>query len=84
MRCVDRTGDEKLHLDMTQVFVPETQQQIQVLLDLADDPQHDIHSTMDYGPFALVVPDELMLRYHTYMALTPSSPPEEPKKEKKR
>lgn len=55
------------------------QDTIRALLDLADDPRHDVASTSDEGRMALVVPDYLYERYLRYLAID-SSPPTEPKK----
>jgi hypothetical protein len=52
---------------------------LRILLDLADDPRHDVKTTTAYGTPAVVVPDKLYQRYLTYQSLL-SSPPEVPKK----
>lgn len=61
------------------IFQPENYGEIRLLLDLADDPRHDVQSTMETGRLAVVIPDYLYQRYQQYQSLE-SSPPVEPKK----
>ena len=51
---------------------------VRILLDLADDPRHDVVSTSEYPRPAVIVPDYLYERWERYLSLE-SSPPEEPK-----
>lgn len=62
------------------VFIPtDFEAQVSVLIDLADSP-NDVATTTDFGPLAVIVPDELLERYEQYLSLTESSSPKEPKK----
>jgi hypothetical protein len=61
------------------IYEPATNGEIQVLLDLANDPRHDVKTTMETGRLAVVVPDYLYERFQTYQSLE-SSPPVVPKK----
>ena len=56
---------------------------LRILLDLADDPRHDVRTTTEYGTPAVVVPDELYQRYQTYLSLDSSPPKVREKKESK-
>lgn len=82
MWSVGNSSPKKLHNGtIMATFIPtDFAREVTVLLDLADDPQHDVKTTTEFGPLAVVVPDELLLRFHVYQSLTPSSPPKEPKK----
>jgi len=70
---------------MSQVVIADDPTVLQALLDLADN-RKDVQTTMDYGPLAVVIPDELYERYQNYLSLSESesSPPEEPKKRQPR
>lgn len=61
------------------VVVGVTDEVLKTLLDLADDPRHDVRATMDYGGFSVVIPEYLYERFTQYRSLK-SSPPKEPKK----
>jgi hypothetical protein len=62
------------------VFIPtDFAKEVSVLIDLADHPR-DVASTTDYGPLAVIVPDELLAKYETYLSLKESSSPKEPKR----
>ena len=50
--------------------------EIRVLLDLADDPRHDVATTTETGRLAVIVPDYLHERYKRYRSLESSSPRE--------
>jgi hypothetical protein len=52
---------------------------VRVLLDLADDPRHDVVSTSEYTSPAVIVPDYLYERWKNYLSLE-ASPPVVPKK----
>lgn len=52
---------------------------VRVLLDLAEDPRHDVATTTNYAKLAVVVPDYLYERWEKYLSLE-ASPPEVPKK----
>lgn len=53
--------------------------EIRVLLDLADNPRHDVKTTTETGRLAVVIPDYLYERLQQYQSLESSSP-KEPKK----
>jgi hypothetical protein len=53
--------------------------EIRILLDLADNPRHDVKMTTETGRLAVVIPDYLYDRFKQYQSLE-SSPPKEPKK----
>lgn len=57
----------------------ESNDEIRVLLDLADNPRHDVATTTETGRLAVIVPDYLHERYKRYRSLESSSPIE-PKK----
>lgn len=61
------------------IFQPEHYGEIRILLDLADDPRHDVQTTMETGRLAVVIPDYLYERFQQYQSLESSSP-KEPKK----
>lgn len=61
------------------IFQPDNYGQIRVLLDLADNPRHDVKTTTETGRLAVVIPDYLYERYKQYQSLESSSPIE-PKK----
>jgi hypothetical protein len=54
-----------------------------ILLDLADDPRHDVATTTDTPQLGVVIPEELYRRLLTYKSLSDSSSPKEPKKKEK-
>jgi len=68
---------------MTQVIEYQDSFTLRILLDLADNPRHDVRTTTDFEKTAVVVPDELYQRYLTYQSLLSSSPIEPEKKESK-
>lgn len=53
--------------------------EIRILLDLADNPRHDVKTTTETGRLAVIIPDYLYDRFQKYQSLE-SSPPKEPKK----
>ena len=53
--------------------------EIRILLDLADSPRYDVKTTTETGRRAVVIPDYLYDRFLRYQSLE-SSPPTEPKK----
>jgi hypothetical protein len=65
---------------MSQVVFVDSPDTLRVLLDLAENPRHDVKTTTDYERLAVVVPDELYERFQQYQNLSESSSPEEPKK----
>jgi hypothetical protein len=56
------------------IYEPATNDEIRILLDLADNPRHDVKTTMETGRVAVVVPDYLYARFQTYQSLESSSP----------
>ena len=54
--------------------------ELQVLLDLADNPRRDVKTTTDTPHMGVVISEELYQRLLTYKSLSESSPPKEPKK----
>jgi len=62
-----------------QTIHPVDEQVLRALLDLADDPRHDVKTTTHLSTLAVEVPDYLYELYQRYQALE-SSPPEVPKK----
>lgn len=61
------------------IHVLNNNSEIKIFLDLADDPRHDVKTTMEPGRLAVVVPDYLYSRFQQYRSLESSSPIE-PKK----
>lgn len=53
--------------------------EIRILLDLADSPRYDVQTTTETGRLAVVIPDYLYDRFLKYQSLESSSP-KEPKK----
>ncbi len=66
---------------MSQVVIIEDPATLRIILDLADHPW-DVKTTMDYGPLAVIIPDDLYAKFQAYGTLSESesSPPVEPKK----
>lgn len=64
------------------IYVPRPGE-LRVLLDLADDPRHDVATTTDVSG-GVVIPEALYERLLTYNALSESSPPVVPKKKEKK
>lgn len=52
----------------------EYQENVTVLLDLANDPR-DVQATSDYWLPAVIIPDYLYERWQQYNAVSESSPP---------
>lgn len=61
------------------IYEPTSNDEIRVLLDLADNPRHDVKTTTETGRLAVVIPDYLYDRFQRYQSLESSSPVE-PKK----
>jgi len=61
------------------IHVLTSNSEIKIFLDLAEDPRHDVKTTMEPGRLAVVVPDYLYERFQQYQSLESSSPIE-PKK----
>lgn len=61
------------------IYEPTSNDDIRILLDLADNPRHDVKATTETGRMAVVIPDYLYDRFLQYQSLKSSSP-KEPKK----
>ena len=48
--------------------------ELRVLLDLADDPRHDVATTTDTEGFGVVIPEKLFERLQQYKSLSPKEP----------
>ena len=81
MWCVGHPSDPKLHYGRERIvlYQPSSNDEIRILLDLADDPRHHVKTTTETGRLAVVIPDYLYDRFLKYQSLE-SSPPIEPKK----
>ena len=56
------------------IYEPTSNDEIRVLLDLADNPRHDVKTTTETGRLAVVIPDYLYGRFQRYQSLESSSP----------
>ncbi len=81
MWCLVHERHTELH-DGTVIYEPEPGE-LRILLDLADDPRHDVATTTDTSQMGVVIPEELYQRLLTYKSLSDSSSPKEPKKKEK-
>jgi len=81
MWCVGGPGHPKLHDggECVVIYEPASNDEIRILLDLADDPRHHVKTTTETGRMAVVIPDYLYERFQQYQSLE-ASPPEVPKK----
>jgi len=61
------------------IYETASNDEIRILLDLADNPRHDVKTTTETGRMAVVIPDYLYERFQQYQSLE-ASPPKEPKK----
>ena len=61
------------------IYEPAGNHEIRILLDLADNPRHDVKTTTETGRLAVVIPDYLYDRFQKYLSLE-ASPPVVPKK----
>ena len=61
------------------IYEPKSNAEIRILLDLANNPRHEVKMTTETGRLAVVIPDYLYERFQQYQSLK-SSPPKEPKK----
>lgn len=60
---------------MVTVYIPEDfEAEVSVMLALASHPR-DVQTTTDYGKLAVVIPENLLYRFHLYQSLSESSPP---------
>lgn len=55
-------------------FIDVSQQDLRILLDLADNPRH-VQANSDHRNFSVVVPDYLYERYTQYQSLESSPEP---------
>lgn len=64
-------------------FVPNSIEELRVLLDLADDPKHDVRTTTDTSGLGVVVSEELYDRLLTYLSLSETPAPKASGKKEK-
>ena len=51
------------------LFEPDDWADVRVLLDLADNPRHDVKTTTETGNTAVIIPDYLYERFLAYKSL---------------
>ncbi len=48
--------------------------ELRILLDLANDPRHDVQATSELETFGVVISEELYRRLQQYLSLSPKEP----------